>query len=446
MKPKIYRLYLSPFDPTQERQALSHWTAFLKELKKNASLRPIKIHISINRDAGKKLDKLRQQTFETLNEIFPGQMPAFSIVSQPPANQSYLTAEIILSEKEDETELHFFLYRNRPHVLLSNGNFRELWSSGLTAVYDADSDSPVEQAARKCFSELSSLLAETGFDYDDILRQWNYIGHILQIQEKAGRKLQNYQVFNEIRAEYYQKRKSDPLYPAATGIGMEYPGICLDFVAVSGNLSQDKNNQEESAGSAIRKKKGPMQKTYETGALHSPIQKNAYDYAQECLIGDNLQNGNDSFPGPEAEKAERIPVNPDPGKKKTETRNKKPPLFERGRFYRVLEPEPSPVFAMISGTASIKGEQTIGKDDAQKQLENTITFIDQLVEGPSSGKACYDRARLYVKPGFFRPEMAECFLSRYQSEGICSIVEADICRNDLLVEIEADLHFPAGTE
>ena len=63
---------------------------------------------------------------------------------------------------------------------------------------------------------MKAILEKEGMSFDHVVRQWNYIGNILEI--KNG--LQNYQVFNEVRSEFYKKYRTVHGYPAATGIGM----------------------------------------------------------------------------------------------------------------------------------------------------------------------------------------------------------------------------------
>jgi hypothetical protein len=63
---------------------------------------------------------------------------------------------------------------------------------------------------------------------NNVVRQWNYIGEILKVE----RGFQNYQIFNEVRSEYYEKYRTISSFPAATGKGMKYGGVFLDFCAV----------------------------------------------------------------------------------------------------------------------------------------------------------------------------------------------------------------------
>ena len=93
--------------------------------------------------------------------------------------------------------------------------------------------------------------------FDHIVRQWNYIGNILEIKHGD----QNYQVFNEVRSENYKKYRLISGYPAATGVGMMHGGVLLDFHAVKDGDSTE-----------IR-------------AVDNPDQTRPYRYGQQVLKG-----------------------------------------------------------------------------------------------------------------------------------------------------------------
>lgn len=439
MQNKTYLQYQSPFHYSQRDQAMEHWQNYLvdnfgKEHLKDPSglqdqpergLVPIKIYISFNAYTQQSLEELQKTTFNQLESVFNEQCPAFCAVVQPPENERFLCAEIILAPRKG---IRFTFQDSLPQVIVVQEGNRELWSSAIVDSYANHSHHHAENSARKCFEGVRSLLELNGMGFDHIFRQWNYIGQIVEIQEEDHKNLQNYQVFNEIRSEYYQRKRNHDTYPAATGIGMQAEGIAIDFVAVS-NIGKEIN--------------GPMR---------SPVQKNAFDYAQECLVGDGLSHPPsnpplEKPPYPENKWESSMYTTPIqdinlPGKRQ-------PPLFERGRYFTGN----GSTLMMVSGTASIRGEETIAKGNAMAQLENTVEFIHELVHhmvetmdpiSPSPhGKIAhivYDRARLYVKKGWYTASLSEKFRTSYPGKCICTLVEADVCRDDLLIEIEADLH------
>jgi hypothetical protein len=136
-----------------------------------------------------------------------------------------------------------------------------------------------------------------------------------------------------------------------------------------------------------------------------------------------------------------------------------PPAFARGI---VLDPQPSACEgcpdAIISGTASIVGERTRHRNDLAAQLaeiaRNLAALLEALDTGSPSEKpspspdgparlAQLSEARAYIPdPRSEAAILAWCEASFPQLEGI-ELVTADLCRPDLMVEIEAIVSFAA---
>lgn len=181
--------------------------------------------------------------------------------------------------------------------------------------------------------------------------------------------------------------------PAATGVGVRYGGVILDFCAIE--IGESTNIEP----------------------VDNPDQINAYSYGQNVLMGFG-------------------------DKRKT---IKHPPQFERG----ILLVNDSYSALLISGTASIRGQETIGKEDIEKQTILTIenikkvsdsAKISKLVSGTPVCKEKFYRLRIYIKrqKDF---KIVRMICDRY-FQGIPAVyVEADICRDDLLIEIEAESLF-----
>lgn len=341
--------------------------ASLKDLQEDG-LVPIKIHIALAYNPQEGLSVCQRKLIERIEGALSGHTPAITVVVQPPVDGSPLSAEIWCVK--DPAACRFSFIENLPHVLIEKQGVAELWSSGF-----------ITGSAEASFGKLTSLLERSGFTYDDIFRQWNYIGNILEEKLVEGKKVQNYQYFNDIRAIYYQKKQDREQYPAATGIGMDCPGVCIDFIAV-------KNKNGDSACNL---------------PIRSEVQKDAYRYQEHVLVGESVVLD-----------------------------SKNAPLFERGRCF--LSAKDS--IAMISGTASIKGEETVDLNDIRKQTSNTVRFIGDLLENMPHARC--RRARLYVKRGQHPEEAVRIFRQSYPEDCLCTAVFADICRNNLLVEIETD--------
>jgi enamine deaminase RidA (YjgF/YER057c/UK114 family) len=100
----------------------------------------------------------------------------------------------------------------------------------------------------------------------------------------------------------------------------------------------------------------------------------------------------------------------------------------------------------ISGTASIIGQDIIGIEDIEKQTVVTLDNISKLTDQKRIGKMIpgvdkewgkYILIRVYVKNQIdFEKVKAIC--KEYFPEVPSIFIESDICRDNLLVEIEAE--------
>ena len=365
MTPKLYHAYFSK-PGTALAQAEAGLLACLQSLKAR-KLTPIKVYVALAEIPAEGLAMYQKHLIQLTGKALPQQTPALTAVVQPPIDKSPLLAEIWCVQESENCR--FLSVEDLPHVLITQNGITELWSSGFVAA-----------SAETSFEKLSALLERFGFTYDDIFRQWNYVGNILEENVVNGKNIQNYQYFNDIRAVYYQRKQNREQYPAATGIGMDCPGICMDFVAVKSDSDTVRNLP-----------------------IRSAVQKDAYRYQDNVLVGESVVLA-----------------------------AKNAPLFERGRC--LLSQNGG--IAMISGTASIKGEETVDTGHIQKQTLNTVQFIGDLLETMPAARC--RRARLYVKRGQNPDEAVRIFRQAYPQDCVCTAVFADVCRNNLLIEIETD--------
>jgi chorismate lyase/3-hydroxybenzoate synthase len=95
---------------------------------------------------------------------------------------------------------------------------------------------------------------------------------------------------------------------------------------------------------------------------------------------------------------------------------------------------------LISGTASIVGHVSQHHDDPMEQLEETVRNLAALMPhaGRSGGSNGKDLLKVYVRDPAWTPKIAERLRQLYPS-AVCLFVAADVCRRELLVEIEAVL-------
>lgn len=236
--------------------------------------------------------------------------------------------------------------------------------------------------ALKAFSGLEALLSVTGFSMADIVRQWNYISRILRFEGPY----QHYQLFNETRAKHYGNYFEGKGFPAATGIGTCGKGIIIEYIAV--------------CGSAVF-----------TVPIDNPEQVPAYRYPQEMLKGEALD------------------------------RVKSTPKFERGRFLSVHGSD----MVFVSGTAAIRGPHVVYPENSDLQTLYTIDNIEQLTspqnlekQGIRPGDFVFDYIRVYLKDRNDYPVVLKYCREKY-GDVPCVWIEADICRDELMVEIEGVL-------
>lgn len=115
------------------------------------------------------------------------------------------------------------------------------------------------------------------------------------------------------------------------------------------------------------------------------------------------------------------------------------PTFSRAVFAQL----PGQELLFISGTASIVGHQTLHVGDVAGQTRETLTNIAALVEAANAQArtTSYSLAELslraYVRRAEDYPIVQEIVARQVGDDAPVVYVQADICRDDLLVEIEA---------
>ncbi|WP_269518813.1 chorismate transformation enzyme, FkbO/Hyg5 family [Alteromonas sp. BMJM2] len=92
-------------------------------------------------------------------------------------------------------------------------------------------------------------------------------------------------------------------------------------------------------------------------------------------------------------------------------------------------------YLFISGTASIVGHQTLGVNDLEKQLEVTQSNIEHLLSSANPENLSLSTFKVYVRHPEDVPFVRDWLEARYPSVAML-ITIADICRKELLVEVE----------
>lgn len=290
--------------------------------------------------------------------------------------QPPLTCKIIVEAcfyRPEEWQVTFISGKNNGAALFKKDN-----TEILIGNTQSNSNHSSKINSEKAFSELIQVFNSAFFPLNSIVRQWNYIEDILGSDGDN----QRYQEFNNVRSGVYGETFTEKGYPAATGIGMNQGGIILEFIAAK----------------SVELKTKP---------IDNPNQISAHTYSKDVLVGE-------------------------------ECVVKTTPKFERARYIELFGKK----LIFISGTASIVGERTVGVGDAAEQTEITINNIQQLysqeILDELSGSALnpkYGHARVYLKNRKDFAVIRKTFKSHFGKLPVVYII-ADICRKDLLVEIE----------
>ena len=309
---------------------------------------------------------------------FGDRMPATNYVVQPPCGGQALAIEAwAIGGKHAEIQ---FL---QPDVV-------SVAYDGLRWVHaGATAPSTPENAyaqSKKTFDETARRLGLAGAEFNDVVRVWLYVGGITE----SGDGTERYRELNRARTDFFAEqeangrmvvhREGSAFYPASTGIGMAGRGFAMSCLALQTQRDDVK-----------------------LLSLENPRQTSAYHYSREF--------------------------------------SEKSPKFSRAMAVVIGDY----VTTWISGTASIVNSETVHLGDVEKQTEQTIDNIQNLmsrenferhgVSGAGAQLRDMAKVRVYVK----RPEDYE------KSRAICDrrfgpvpiiYAQADVCRSNLLVEIE----------
>jgi hypothetical protein len=379
--PKTYFTYL----PAVEGSLEEEFKLCLDQIKNTCSegYIPVKLNVFVDLPDFESFLKTRAKIGSAFCNSFGQGCPACNVTVQPPEKPWKVAIEATFTEA-GAYDLQMKRHLDLPYVIIESDTGKELWAAGVSSYAYTDD---TRKAAEKAFDLMNEILAAEQMTLNNVVRQWNYIGEIL----RTGDNFQNYQVFNEVRNDYYSRFRKIKGYPAATGVGMMHGGVILDFCALRPGHST----------SVI--------------PVDNPHQLNAYNYGQQVLKGANAA-GNVV---------------------------KHPPQFERA----LLIANRKEAFLHISGTASILGQKTVGKNDIEKQTLVTIDNMESLADSvrlnklmtgsPLSGSR-FSLLRVYIKRDDDFSGVRQ--ICRKSFPDVPTVfIRADICRDDLLMEVEAEV-------
>jgi enamine deaminase RidA (YjgF/YER057c/UK114 family) len=306
-----------------------------------------------------------------------GKKVPVTLIPQPLLPEGGLAVEVYALE--GEVNLQIEEQEGVCYGIIESDEEKMLFVEGIPA---NDFTQKVSEQSKEVFAKLDTLLSKHGFEVDDIVRQWNYIGNIVAC--KDGK--QNYQEFNDARSRYYGKGEWRNGYPAATGIGS------TDGIIVGGIAFKKAN------GSGVY-------------PIDNPLQVAAHIYSKNVLIDGD------------------------------ENAIKSTPKFERAKLIESA----GGTCCFVSGTAAIRGEESVDPTSAKLQTIKTIENIEYLVSKENL-------VRFGCKPYELKYAFLHIFVkNREDYADIRSVVEesypqvpalysiADVCRSELLVEIEGIL-------
>lgn len=361
------------------------WRQCLKQIidSESEAFRLVKLNVFIDVPDYNTFSQFNRIIGKSILSTFGDKCPSFNVTAHPPEKPWKVAVEAAYIIVNETVSIVSKFLNSTPYVVVSSESFREVWAGGLGSVSIINDTA---EAALSAFDEMRSILESEQMSFNNIIRQWNFIGNILEFNYEN----QNYQVFNKVRSDNYLKHRTVHSYPAATGVGMKFGGVFLDFFAV----------KAESNLKLI--------------AIDNPDQIRPYDYSQKVLKG-----------------------KPTDGEKLNQ-----PPQFERAVY--LINNRNSSLF--VSGTASIIGQDTIGIDNIEKQTVITIENIGKLADSERIGHLTSNKdfcsakpilLRVYIKnQSDFAKVKSVCL--EYFSDTPIVFIEADICRDNLLVEIEAE--------
>jgi len=313
-----------------------------------------------------------------LREYYGSEAPVTSVVFQAPCGGAALALEAWAIGGPSVRKTH----HGANTIALDYDGVRWVYCSGIKPA----NGQGVYAETLDCLRQTQELLQTAGSDFQHVVRTWFYLGGITAQEAHA----QRYMELNRARSDFYHQipfgcallDSNSPrgLYPASTGIGTFGRGLVVGCVA----LQTDR-------------------KDVFLLPLENPQQTPAYAYHPKY--------------------------------------SPKSPKFSRAMALLLG----NYATTWISGTASIVDSESKYPGDVERQTEQTIDNIERLIAHenfamhgvPGAGATLKDLAkvRVYLK----RPEDFEkCRAVCQKRFGALPIIYAvaDVCRPELLVEIE----------
>ena len=317
---------------------------------------------------------------EVMREFYGPEFPATTYVPQKPCHGALVSIEALgVGRKKGDVTIE----RKSEQLVIASHNGVS-WIHCAHVTPDPEVDGVYHQALN-AFSKMRGILGSVGVDFAQVIRTWLYLGGIV---EGEGDK-QRYKELNRARADFYQNIRfltnylpveKGAVYPASTGIGVDGHHLIMSCIAM-------KTDRRDIVAMP----------------LENPRQTPAFGYG--CQYG------------PKSPKFSRAMA------------------LSCGSYATIF----------ISGTASITNSETRHIGDVEKQTEETLDNIAALVSEENLARHNLPRlgttldqlalVRVYIKnPEDYAKVKAICDRRLGEVPTIYAI--ADVCRPELLVEIE----------
>lgn len=311
---------------------------------------------------------------------FDEEMPLTLFVVQPPCDGAALAVEAWAIS----TEAAVVGYHGPHLVTIEHDGLRWVYASA-GAIHQPER-SAYEQS-KDSLDRLGLRMGSVGVPFENVVRIWLYQGGITE--NEAG--TERYRELNRARTDFFdgidfsgsslaKRQAGKEIYPASTGIGTREHGLVVTALSVQ-----------------------TCRDDVEILSLENPRQMSAFDYPKEYSA--------------------------------------KSPKFSRAMAIRMGDH----LTTWVSGTASIVNAETVFPGDVEKQTNQTLDNIENLISAENfsrlgwqgGGASLNDLAkiRVYVRRA---EDYEKCRTVCEKRLGTVPSVYAiaDVCRPDLLVEIE----------
>ena len=318
-------------------------------------------------------------------ELYKDKMPVVSYVAQRPLVGD-LVLEIYKIQGGPDIKIKYNTNRSTGYLAIEDDEHSELVLGGIQG---SDLNSAVKKQGDEIFMKIDSILQQERYAPEAIVRQWNYIERITDFDGSR----QHYQDFNDSRSHFYAKTDWKNGYPAATGIGTQFGGVLVDLNVVK-----------------------PKTPAFRYVPVDNELQVAAHAYSQQVLLGQE----DEIF------------------------KQKTTPKFERAKV--VVGQKKGVVY--ISGTAAIRGEQSLEGVGVLVQTGITMENINFLISKANlnkhgvfpAGEPRIEMLRVYLKNAEDITAV-KVYMEHQFTEIPISYLLADVCRDELLIEIEGIASF-----